>query len=124
MSSMFDTAVYNRRKQTPWARINVIQFLKDMCFNDEQHRSMSLSVHYRPDVASRFWWVINWTGADGKRYEQSAQELDLCLWRAAEAELRIEDLESKTQLTMREPDSGKQAAGEEVRNEEGKEKGA
>lgn len=107
MSSMFDTAVYNRRKQTPWARINVIQFLKDMCFNDEEHRTMSLSVHYRPDVASRFWWVINWTGADGERHEQSAQELDLCLWRAAEAELRIEErlgLENKTQLTMRAPD--------------------
>lgn len=91
MSSLFDSAVYVRRNHTPWATISVFRFLKDMCFNDDQNRNMSLSVHHRPDVASRFWWTINWTGADGERHEQSAQELDLCLWRAVEAELQIEE---------------------------------
>ena len=93
MTSMFDSAVYARRNHTTWARVNHLAFMKDMSFNGEgahYEHAAKLSIQYRPDVASRFWWTIEWTGADGERHEQSAQELDLCLWRAAEAESRIE----------------------------------
>ncbi len=92
MTSEFDTRVRARRNHTPWSRMSLVQFLKDAAWNgaDGAGEGGSLeafvSVKYRPDVASRMWWTIRWTGEDKQQREASAQELDLALWRAAEME--------------------------------------
>jgi len=92
---MFDTDVRCRRNHTPWARMNGIQFMKEMAVNvpeagnHRDHRAV-LSVVYRPDVASRFWWTVEWTSENGERMSADAQELDLCLWRAAEFEMKAQ----------------------------------
>lgn len=93
MTSLFDTAVRNRKHHTPWTEIDAFRFMRDMAMNGAgtaAENAVKISVQYRRDVASRFWWTIEWTGADGERHEQTAQDLDLLLWRAAEAELQIE----------------------------------
>lgn len=93
MSSLFDTAVRNRKQHTPWTEIDAFRFMRDMSMNGigtDAENAVKISVQYRRDVASRFWWTIEWTGTDGERHEQTAQDLDLLLWRAAEAELQIE----------------------------------
>lgn len=94
MSSLYDTDVRNRREHTPWANVNAFRFMREMALNVDDtkpryEQAAVLSVHSRPDVASRFWWTMEWTGTDGERHSVSAQDLDLCLWRAAESETRI-----------------------------------
>lgn len=91
MSSMFDTLVRERREHTPWAKVNAFQFMKEMALNVPSNNSVwehaaELKVIYRPSVASRFWWTLTWSSVDGERKSVDAQELDLCLWRAAEVE--------------------------------------
>jgi hypothetical protein len=72
MSSLFDSEVYLRRKHTPWARMQIAAFMKEMALNVPdganhlEHR-VELSVLYRPDVASRMWWRIEWTDDEGLR---------------------------------------------------------
>jgi hypothetical protein len=72
--------------------MSLVQFLKDAAWNgagsDEHGLNIKakVTVVYRPDVASRMWWTIRWTGEDKQQREASAQELDLALWRAAEME--------------------------------------
>jgi hypothetical protein len=95
MTSQFDTDVRLRREHTPWARVNVIAFMRDMALQlapgaAERQEEVVLRVHHRPDVASRFWWSLEWTGPDGERHDAQAQEFDLLLWRAVEGELRLE----------------------------------
>lgn len=93
MSSLFDTLVHRRRNATPWAKMSLAHFLTDAAYSgapvkvDEQAQPATISVVFRPDVASRMWWTVSWTGEDRERREASAQELDLALWRAAEMEL-------------------------------------
>lgn len=92
MSNLFDTMVSIRRKTTPWARVNPFIFMTEMATNvGEGNSEAILTVQPRPSVASRRWWTISWVGQDGKRHEESAQELALCLWRAAEREIQIEE---------------------------------
>lgn len=97
MSTLFDSKVYDRRRQTPWARMNVVAFMRDMMTNREPDSQVTsalgviLTCRYRHDVASRTWWTIEWTTVDGGRCRAEAQELDLCLWRAAETELDAEE---------------------------------
>ncbi len=86
MGSLFDSKVYQRRNETPWAVMNLAAFIKDMAINGQS--SVTLTCCYRPDVASRFWYTIEWTDDNGEKHSASAQELDLCLWRAAEIELQ------------------------------------
>lgn len=80
------TLVRERRNATPWASMNLHAFMHDMALNGQA--LVSLTCVYRPDVASRFWWTVEWTDEQGEKHEASAQELDLCLWRAAEKELQ------------------------------------
>jgi hypothetical protein len=93
MSSLFDTLVHRRRNATPWAKMGAAHFLTDAAYagaplkTGEQAQAASVSVVFRPDVASRMWWTVSWVGEDRERREASAQELDLALWRAAEMEL-------------------------------------
>lgn len=94
MTSMFDTDVRDRRDHTEWAVMSLTAFMKDMaiCGNSQTEEQetcpVTLTCHYRHSVASRFWWIVQWTDEQGLQHEASAQELDLCLWRAAEMESR------------------------------------
>jgi hypothetical protein len=96
MGNIFDSNVYLRRTHTPWARMQIVAFMKEMALNVPvganhwEHR-VELSVLYRPDVTTRMWWRIEWTGEDEQRHLAEAQELDLCLWRAAEIELKVRE---------------------------------
>jgi len=94
MTTLFDSDVRLRRTHTPWARISISAFMKEMALNVPydtnywEHQAI-LKVHYRHSVASRFWWSLEWTGEDGERHSVDSQELDLLFWRAAEMEMRI-----------------------------------
>lgn len=92
MSGEFDSRVYARRQHTPWARMSLTAFMSEVMYrsnkeNITQHAALYLS--YRPDVASNKWWTIEWYGEDQETHDASAQDLDLCLFRAAEIDLNI-----------------------------------
>jgi hypothetical protein len=112
MGSLFESKVYATRRAYPWAEIDLEQFAKDAalsgstadlklpeaanaCYRGREYHSgkndFRFTVLYRPDVASRFWYTVEWTGEDGERHEVSAQEFGLCMWRAAIAELEIRE---------------------------------
>ncbi len=90
MSSEFDTRVYQRENHTPWAMVSLARFMKDMALNGKApgKEPVVFSMVYRPDVASRFWFHIEWTGKDGERHEAEAQSFEKMLWRAAEREMQ------------------------------------
>lgn len=94
MTSLFDTEVRRRREATPWARVDVEAFLRDAALNDwaatdrDKPAGAELKVRHRPDVASRTWYTLEWTGEDGERHAVESQDFDLLMWRAAEVEMR------------------------------------
>ena len=109
MSNGFDADVGRRRNHTRWARVDPARFMRAMAHNpasetnakrdvsflpfdgtDRRFLACVISVRYRPEVATRLWWIVEWTGADGEQHYADAQELDLALWRAAEMESRAE----------------------------------
>jgi hypothetical protein len=95
---MFDTAVRERRQHTPWARINLVAFMREMLWNapyesDVREHATVLRVSARPSVASREWWTLEWTTATGQRGHVEAQYVDLLLWRAAEHEMQQRERE-------------------------------
>lgn len=95
MSSIFDNAVYLMRKHAPFAAPQAMAFLKEKA--RESDYAVVLMVNYRPDVASRLWWELEWQ-QHGRRYQASAQEWDLCFWRAIQLHKQIErqqELESR-----------------------------
>jgi hypothetical protein len=85
MGSLFDTKVYNRRNSTPWAHVSILSFMREMIWYQES--PVILTANYRGDVASRIWYSLEWTSADGTRKSTSSQEFDLLMWRAAQIEL-------------------------------------
>lgn len=60
------------------------------CADFYEHR-FELSCVERPDVATRRWYTLSWTGADGKRHHVSASKFGLLLWRAAAIELQTRE---------------------------------
>ncbi len=90
MTSMFESEVYQNENRVPWTRIDLIRFMKDMALNGTDGE-VTLNLKSRPDVSSRHWWTISWIGPDEERYEQSSQYLDKCLWRAATAQMKLEE---------------------------------
>ncbi len=93
MSSLFDSEVRIRQQNTPWAVMNFLRFGMDVALNgsfedQDKNHEVVIRIRYRHDVASRYWYEIEWTGADGERYSASSQDFDLMLWRAAEIEMR------------------------------------
>lgn len=91
MTSMFDTRVRERREATPWARVDVKAFMQEMALEgglNPDAPEVTLTCRYRPDVASRLWWTLEWTGEDGQRHTAGSQDFRLLLWRAAEAEMQ------------------------------------
>lgn len=93
MSSWFDSQVYSRRRETEWARVSMLAFMKDVVWNDNDvphQNKVILSVMHRPDVASRLWFELEWTGMDEKRHVVSSQDFDLLMWRAAQTEINVQ----------------------------------
>jgi hypothetical protein len=94
MTSLFDSNVRDRRNHTEWAFMSLTAFMKDMALSggsqtDERTNCpVILTCQYRHSVASSFWWTIEWTDEQGIQHRAESQELDLCLWRAAEIELQ------------------------------------
>lgn len=108
MSSNFDSDVNKKRNQNPWASINVFAFGREMASNGRDADSQIaentglnpkkyhsgkndfvLVIQDRPDVRSGYWFIVKWTGADGCRHYAEAQDLGLCMWRAAQRELEV-----------------------------------
>lgn len=95
MTSLFDSRVRDRRNHTEWATMSLSAFMKDMAISggsgteERTNCPVRLTCHYRASVASRYWWTIEWTDEQGEQHRAEAQELDLCLWRAAEIETQI-----------------------------------
>lgn len=88
MSSMFDSAVYALRKAAPFAVPSVIQFMTGKAYHLVPGETVRFEVADRPEVATGLWWTVTWS-MDGKTYSQSAQEWDLCLWRAIQRSKEI-----------------------------------
>lgn len=104
MTSMFESEVYENERRFPWAHISATHFMRDMALDacvalpeagHQIERDIRLSVVYRHDVASRFWWTISWLGENGVRLEESGQELSKCLWRAATRQKNLEEAAKK-----------------------------
>ena len=95
MTSMFDSNVRDRRNHTPWATISLTGFMRDVAVNTINFEKVTLTCQWRHSVASRYWWTLQWVDAQGEKHEASAQELDHCLWRAAEMELRARKRQEK-----------------------------
>lgn len=113
MGSLFDSEVYARRRANPFAEIDLEQFAKavalhgsdadsklpeaaDACLRRREYHSgkndFQLTVQYRPDIASRFWFTVEWTGEDGERHQAEAQEFNLCMWRAAVLDQQVSEM--------------------------------
>ena len=86
MGSQFESRVRERQQATPWASVSVQRFLTDVVAYSEG--PASLSVVPRPEVASRLWWTLEWTSADGQMRKVEAQTCEKLLWRAAEVEMQ------------------------------------
>lgn len=77
-----------KRQATPWDSIGALAFLRDVVGDaTEDPRGATLRLRRRPEVATRQWWEIEWTGADGKRHAAEASSLQLLMERAAEVEM-------------------------------------
>ena len=98
MTSLFDSNVYERRKHTPWAEVNLEDFMRDMAVSTIDFKKVTLTCHYRHSVASRYWWAIEWTDESGVEHLAEAQELNLCLWRAAQMELQARERQKREAL--------------------------
>ncbi len=84
MSKILDSEIYAARKRYQHVRPDVESFLTDTCGQDfDEHldrNCYSLEVYYRPDVKTRFWWILRWR-ENGQQYQVESQYFDLCLWR-------------------------------------------
>jgi hypothetical protein len=87
MSSLFDSEVYIRRRATPFTEVNLTHLLAHLAVESPDGavvngQEVTLTVHYRGDVASRLWWTLKWWDVEGE-HVMCAQEFDLLLWRVA-----------------------------------------
>src|SRR5260370_5096376 len=86
MGSLFESRVRERQQATPWASVSVQRFLMDVIAYGEG--PAKLSVIPRSEVASRLWWTLEWTSADGQARKVEAQTCEKLLWGAAEVEMQ------------------------------------
>ena len=86
MGSLFESRVRERQQATPWASVSVQRFLMDVIAYGEG--PAKLSVIPRSEVASRLWWTLEWTSADGQVRKVEAQTCEKLLWRATEVEMQ------------------------------------
>lgn len=87
MSSFFDSAVHSLRKHAPFANPSILHFMKEAVLNNGG--DARLTIDYRPAVATRIWWQLEWTDQKGEHREVSAQELNLCAWRAIQTHKNV-----------------------------------
>lgn len=66
----------------PWFNISLNAMIRDVLENG----AVTLTVRPRPDVQTRRWYSLYWTGADGAPHGAEASDMQLLLRRAAEAE--------------------------------------
>lgn len=66
----------------PWVNISLLAMIRDVVDGGR----VTLTVAPRPDVQSRRWWRLEWTGADERPHGVEASDLQLLLRRAAETE--------------------------------------
>ena len=62
-------------------------FLADLAIDGEADGAITIT--YRPEVASRAWWTLGWTGEDRKRPTIAASTLHLLAGRVATVESRL-----------------------------------
>lgn len=112
MTSMFDSAVYQRRKHTPWARMSLLAFARDVIFNEPDlgdvprksiPQNVQLTISPRKDVASGVWYELEWVGCDSQRHCVASQEYDLCLFRATEVEIMAREKMEQNNDSRRSP---------------------
>lgn len=68
------------RKRAPFTVPQVTKLMGELAYQGGE--TVVLEVGYRHSVASRLWWTLSWKEEDGRTYSVSAQEWDLCFWRA------------------------------------------
>jgi len=115
MSRIFDSLVYARRRHTPWSRMSLLDFAKDVCLRHLEkpaiERCFELRVFYREDVVSKFWFDISWTGPTGEQLSTCGESLDLALYRAAETEIQAQRLADEERRSKKVSSEKKRAAG-------------
>jgi hypothetical protein len=95
MSTLFDTAVYQLRKSAPFAKPSIVEFIHDKIVSHDG--PITLKCEHRHSVATRVWWTLEWF-EDGQRFEVSASDWSLCMWRAIQVHKQNErrrELEDK-----------------------------
>ena len=85
---MFESAVHALRKRAAFAKPDIGEFMARKAYEDGCGEVV-LTVNYRHSVASRLWWSVGWE-QDGQRREVSAQEVELCMWRAIQLHNQLE----------------------------------
>lgn len=66
----------------PWVNVSLLAMIRDVV----EQGSITLTVRLRPDVQTRRWYTLHWTGADERAHGVEASDLQLLLRRAAEIE--------------------------------------
>jgi hypothetical protein len=92
VNSPFNVKVNERRNGTPWARMSLESFARDMAVRcasrcasmDTGEHGVALTVASGWNTGMRY--VLSWCGPKGRRLEVASQDLDLVLWKAAELE--------------------------------------
>lgn len=77
--------------ENKWMTPTPFAFMKSMTMESETSEPAVLTVQYRHDVASRYWWTLEWTDADGQKRSESAQTIELLFERAIKAEMTVRE---------------------------------
>src|SRR4051812_8374600 len=102
MGSATDTEVRERRDHTPWTLVDFEKFVNDVALEgswalpNQPDRPRDgdrviFVARSRPDVHSRMWYELEWTGSGGKRHRVASQYFQLLMWRAAHVEKTVRD---------------------------------
>lgn len=83
------------RAAYPLATISAGRFIRSVVAQHEgianpNHARAVLTCAPRPDVRTRFWWTLEWLGADNRMHRAEGESIDLLMWRAAEVQAESE----------------------------------
>lgn len=83
-----------RKNEFKNIKIDWIGFLKYVAQTDHRKENVFPEVVirccYRPDVASRYWWTLEWEDYDGSKQSVSAQKFELLFERATELQTDLD----------------------------------
>ena len=83
-----------RKNDWKYTKIDWMAFLKHMAQTDHKEEgvfpNVVLTVSYRPSVASRYWWTLEWTDWNSEKHSVSAQRFDLLVERASELQTDVD----------------------------------